>query len=389
MARKKVAILLPWLKIGGTNKVALRFIRELQQYCDVTLILSQETGELFDEVPKDVRVLIDRMIPFRSMLKDDLRKFHFPSLAKDFIYYLKIKTGKDSIDNYRYLVLRNPQICDDEFDCAVSYHGQSPERLLNLLYRINSRKKVAWIHGEMNFSRDQCRRMRKYYKKLDHLLFVSGPTRDSFARIIPIRKEDTTIYYNPLDREALYALADMAPEISFPENCIKLLTVGRLSSEKGQDMIPEIAGNLLKSGYKVSWYVIGDGDQHQKLEDKIRESHVENQVKLLGSRKNPYCYMKNCDIYIQPSYTEGYSTTICEAATLGTAIIGTKPSGGIRDQITDGQDGMIVDATIEALTDAIKYLIDHPDKRKGFEREILKKDFSGTGEIYKFLRILE
>lgn len=389
MTRKKVAILLPWLKIGGTNKVALRFIRELQQYCDVTLILSQETGELFDEIPEGVRVLIDRMQTFRSMLTDDLRKFRLLFLAKDFTYYLKVKMGRDSIDNYRYIVLRNPQICDEQFDCAVSYHGQSPERLLNLLYRINSRKKVAWIHGEVNFSQDQCSRMRKYYQKLDHLIFVSGPTRDTFSRVFPIREEDTTIYYNPLDKEELCALADKAQEIPFPENCVKLLTVGRLSFEKGQDMIPEIVENLLKSGYKVSWYLIGDGDQHEKLEDIIHECHVEDQVKLLGSRKNPYCYMKNCDIYIQPSYTEGYSTTICEAATLGKAIIGTKPSGGIRDQITDGQDGMIVDATIEALTDAIKYLIDHPDKRKGFEREILKKDFSGTGEIYKFLRILE
>ena len=49
--RKKVAVLLPWLKMGGTNKVALRFIKQLIAYCDVTLILSQNKGELFDEVP--------------------------------------------------------------------------------------------------------------------------------------------------------------------------------------------------------------------------------------------------------------------------------------------------------------------------------------------------
>ena len=49
--RKKVAILLPWLKKGGTNKIALHFMRELAQYCDVTLILSQHTGELLSELP--------------------------------------------------------------------------------------------------------------------------------------------------------------------------------------------------------------------------------------------------------------------------------------------------------------------------------------------------
>jgi hypothetical protein len=47
--KKKVAFLLPWLKMGGTNKIALHFMKELSQYCDVTLILSQNTGELLDQ----------------------------------------------------------------------------------------------------------------------------------------------------------------------------------------------------------------------------------------------------------------------------------------------------------------------------------------------------
>lgn len=98
--------------------------------------------------------------------------------------------------------------------------------------------------------------------------------------------------------------------------------------------------------------------------------------------------MKACDIYVQPSYTEGYSTTICEAGILGKAIVGTKPSGGIRDQITDGKDGLIVDATVDGLTDGILELINDEDLRHCFERSIQQKDFSGRGEIHKFLSYL-
>ena len=65
--RKKVAVLLPWLKMGGTNKVALRFIKQLIAYCDVTLILSQNKGELFDEVPSGVTVIIDKMQDFKDI----------------------------------------------------------------------------------------------------------------------------------------------------------------------------------------------------------------------------------------------------------------------------------------------------------------------------------
>ena len=73
---------------------------------------------------------------------------------------------------------------------------------------------------------------------------------------------------------------------------------------------------------------------------------------------------------------------------LGKAIVGTKPSGGIRDQITDGQDGLIVDATVEGLTNGIAMLIDSPQMREQFEAEILKKNFEGKGEIKKFLEYI-
>ena len=46
MKKKKVALLLPWLKMGGTNMVALRFMKELAEYCDVTLVLSQNSFRL-------------------------------------------------------------------------------------------------------------------------------------------------------------------------------------------------------------------------------------------------------------------------------------------------------------------------------------------------------
>ena len=142
--RKKVAILLPWLKMGGTNKVALRFIRELTQFCDITLILSQDTGELKSEIPDNVQVIIDKMQDFKDIFKEDVSRIRIGYLIRDFIYYAKIKIKRDSIDNYKYLVRRHADINTEKFDCAISYHGQSPERLLNLLYRINAEKKVAF-----------------------------------------------------------------------------------------------------------------------------------------------------------------------------------------------------------------------------------------------------
>ena len=173
MNRKKVAVLLPWLKMGGTNKIALNFMRDLSQYCDVTLILSERSGELMSDLPDSIHLIIDDMKEFRSLVKEDIQKLHIGFLLQDTIYYAKIKAGKDSIDNYKYMVDRHGLITDEVFDCAISYHGQSPERLLNLLYRIKAKKRVVWIHGEMSFPKKKMEQLVKYYAGIDHFFFVS------------------------------------------------------------------------------------------------------------------------------------------------------------------------------------------------------------------------
>lgn len=388
MEKKKVAILLPWLKMGGTNKIALNFIKELSEYCEVTLILSEKSGELVDDLPSGVRLVIDEMTEFKNLLKRDLKRVNLLFILRDFAYYIKIKIGKDSIDNYKYIVNRNKPICDIEYDCAISYHGQSPERLLNLLYRVKCKKKVVWIHGEMSFSEDKCSRMSKYYQKADHFFFVSNPTKESFIKKFPFAEDKATVYYNPIDKSDIFTKSQIDYEPEFSKEYRNIVTVGRLSSEKGQDMIPAITRKLLDSGHKVRWYIIGDGDMHAEVERRARELRVEENVLLLGVKKNPYGFMKDCDIYVQPSYTEGYSTTICEAGMLGKAIIGTKPSGGIRDQITDGTDGLIVDATIEGLTKGIILLLDNHELRNEFAAHIKNKNFEGKGEISKFINFL-
>lgn len=388
MEKKKVAILLPWLKMGGTNKIALNFIRELSEYCEVTLVLSEKSGELLSDLPSGVHLIIDEMADIKKLFVDDIKHFRIGAIVKDFIYYAKIRMGKDSIDNYRYIVDRSRQICGTEFDCAISYHGQSPERLLNLLYRIKSKKRVAWIHGEMAFSEDKCRRLRKYYQQIDHFFFVSKPTQDSFAKVIPFDTAKATVYYNPIDKQDILKKSLQQCEPAFDKSYINLLTVGRVSSEKGQDMIPAITRRLIDLGHRVRWYIVGDGDMRPEIEKRMKAEQVEDSIFLLGVRTNPYCYMRACDIYVQPSYTEGYSTTICEAGMLGKAIVGTRPSGGIRDQITDGIDGSIVDATIDGLTEGILELLNNNELKQQFEAKIQEKNFEGKGEIRKFLEYL-
>ena len=96
--------------MGGTNKIAVNFMSELAQYCDVTLVLSRNCGELLPELPDGIEVIIDQMQDFPAMFKADLKGLHFANIFHDLVYYAKIKVGKDSVDNYKYIVDRTPAI---------------------------------------------------------------------------------------------------------------------------------------------------------------------------------------------------------------------------------------------------------------------------------------
>lgn len=386
--KKRIAILLPWLKMGGTNKVALDLMRELLPYFNITLILNRRVGELLEYVPQGVDVVIDSIRDFRSILYEDIRRFRVRFIFKDLVYYAKVKLGLDGIDNYKYLASRNEPATKEQFDCVISYHGQSPEGLINMLYRTKGKCKIAWIHGEFSGNTKHCRRMARYYSMLDYIFFVSEPTRRAFLKLIPFDEQKTVVYYNPIDAANIRRLSMEEDPPELQADAFNILTVGRVSKEKGQQMIPVIMQGLKSKGYRVNWYVIGEGDQSEKLKQSILEYGVDDCVKLLGVKVNPYGYMRACNLYVQPSFTEGYCTTICEAGILHKAIIGTVQSGGIDKQLTNELDGLIVDANPKALSDAIERLMNETQTIERFEKNIALRDYQNEGEIIKLIRLL-
>lgn len=104
---------------------------------------------------------------------------------------------------------------------------------------------------------------------------------------------------------------------------ISIMTVGRLVSVKGQQMIPYTVRLLLNAGHDIHWYLVGDGLLRETVEEEIKKHDVADRVHLLGTQMNPYPYIKNCDIYVQPSFSEGYCTTTMEAKILHKPIVTT------------------------------------------------------------------
>ena len=145
-------------------------------------------------------------------------------------------------------------------------------------------------------------------------------------------------------------------------------------------MIPAVCRKLTDRGYRIKWYLIGYGPDQAKIAEEIRKQSVAEQVKILGPKANPYPYMRQCDLYVQPSRFEGKSVAVTEAQILHKPVMITRyPTSA--DQLDEGEDGFICEQGTDGIAEGIQYLIDHPDVRDTFIQYTYRKDYNQTEAI--------
>ena len=379
--------MLPAMRMGGAEKIAINFLKELSKFFDVTVCLNKKEGELLESLPDGIRCIEDPIYSFQKVVSWDLKKLSVLSLIKDFGYYLKVKFKCDSEKDYRYLVSRTPPI-EKKYDVAIAYVGNVSTQIFSLADRINADKKIAWIHGETNELRDSAL-FEGLYSDFDKVYCVSEISRQHFVEKYPSCVHITDVYYNPIDSADIISKSKLSTSLPYSSEYTNILSVGRISPEKGFGMIPGILSILIEKGYKVRWYIVGDGPEREKIGKESKQTGTEEALLFLGTKNNPYPYIAGCDLYVQPSYEEGYSTTICEAGILGKAIVGTRTSGGIYEQVEEGISAILAEPTPDSLAGAIEKVISDSSLRDELQKQIKKKDFSHPNEIQKILSFFE
>ena len=134
---------------------------------------------------------------------------------------------------------------------------------------------------------------------------------------------------------------------------------------------------LKAEGYPVRWYVLGEGSSRRELEQHIASCGLKEDFLLLGAVTNPYPYYRQTDIYVHATGYEGKSIAIQEAQTLGCAIVASECN---REQITDGEDGILCALDAAAVKEAVGFLIRNPDRRMAYAQAALKRPVNYENE---------
>jgi len=188
---------------------------------------------------------------------------------------------------------------------------------------------------------------RLFYPLSDALIVLTDYDRSKYSFV-----KNVVRIYNPLLLENNHQNVEREKII---------LAVGRLERVKGFDLLLRSFARLDQKDWEL--VILGDGDERSNLESLAEELNIRERVKMPGIVKDVESYYRKAPIFVLSSRGEGFPGTLCEAMGYGCAVVAYDCLTGPRDIITDGTDGLLVEAeNIEKLTRSIQFLIDNPDK---------------------------
>lgn len=384
--RKKIAVVFNRMIVGGAEKALLNFLRAIDtERYDVTLFTLNNKGAYFEEIPGDITVRFTACDNARAQFLDDIKHFRISRIVNGIFCRVMIHTSREEYKKFSYALKSYPKL-EGHYDCAIAYK-LGVEDTATVLNRVDADKKCVWFHGALGDVLRNQRWMNRFIPKLQHVFCVSEDGKKRLDQIYPKQKHKTQVFYNLLYAHEIIEKSEK--HINFSLCNTAIVTVGRLGTEKGQAMIPKTTRLLLNAGYDVYWYIVGDGDQRETIEAEIQKYDVAEHVILLGTQMNPYPYIKNCDIYVQTSFSEGWCLTVQEARILQKPIV-TTPLPVMHEQIISGENGLIAEAvTPEALFEGIRTLLDHPELREKFVENLSHEVCDNSGELQKLYDFIE
>lgn len=393
---KKILFMCINMNIGGTEKALLTMLNEIDDSkYDITLLMLEEYGGFLNEIPSFVKVkYVDEYKSIKPFVNEP-PKILIKRLIKNKAYLTGLSTLlnysiskiTNNISYYYKYILKNIKGIDEEYDLAVAYSGPMDFITYFVLNKIKAKKKVQWIHFDITKIGFNRKFAKKNYKKFDKIFVVSEEGKEKLINLIPALNNKVEAFFNIISCNLIENMSKNEKSFDDLFDGVRILTVGRLSKEKGQELTINVLARLKNEGYKVRWYCIGDGPEKDNYRNRIKRLDIENDYILLGSKLNPYPFMKDCDIYVQPSKHEGYCITLGEARCFNNPIVTTNFTGA-NEQIKNEVTGLVCDISEQGIYQAIKRLLDNKELYKDIRSNLSNEIVDSTNEISKLEKLV-
>lgn len=388
---KKIAIVLHGASVGGieTALVNMLNIIDLKKY-SVVFISNFKGNPCIGKLPPEIKCVDLEQFEFKKVLFDRIKKFRLLSAMRMIFFYLRSKITK-SYSKKAELISKSFFISDEVYDCAIAYK-QDYGTLCTALFQIKSSKKIMWLHGPIWHEQNPDDHYIKWMSSFDKVFGVSQDVVDRLNAAFPEGKSKSEVFLNIMDKNEIIRKSQLCTDEVKKElgegSEIKLISVGRFCEAKNLENVPFMCRRIIESGIEVKWFLIGYGELENEIKENIKKTNTENNVIILGQKENPFPYISNCDVYIQPSRIEGRSISVVEAQILAKPVIITEyPTA--RAQLRDGYDGIIVPMETMRCAEKIAEILKNKQILQELAENTKKMDYCSHSEINKLYAVLE
>ncbi|HDT8463727.1 TPA: CDP-glycerol glycerophosphotransferase family protein [Staphylococcus pseudintermedius] len=282
---------------------------------------------------------------------------------------------------------------DSQFDYAIDYSGYAMF-WSNLVLASGAKKKYILLHSDIKSDMERTvKGKRPHYQNLkgvislypyfDKLVSVSEATKklnqSNFGGLklknrhiasrntINIEKinqlvDDDSDLFEKNGTPVLPTLTEHGMEaIEFSQDDFKIVSVGRLSPEKGFDLLIKAVAELAPKYPQLKLYILGDGPLKGTLKSLVEQLGIQNHVYFLGQRRNPFFIVKRADVFALTSHYEGQSMVILEALTVGTNVLASDIIAN-RYVLEDEKYGMLVEKNEVDIAKGLEQFINSTNK---------------------------
>ena len=171
---------------------------------------------------------------------------------------------------------------------------------------------------------------RYLYKKADKVICLSDSMVNDLAAHFNVPREKLVRIYNPVDLMHVRELA-MTEGNPYSGPGPHLVTAGRLSREKGFDLLLAAMPSVLEHFPQARLTLLGDGPCRAELDAQSRQLGLAEAVDFPGFQHNPWRYFRHADLFVLPSRYEGLPNALLEALAVGTPVVAADCPGGLRE----------------------------------------------------------
>lgn len=316
------------------------------------------------------------------------------------IDYTKENRDEKKDMDYYYSILASPlkfnKMIKNKYDCVIACNHNAPSYFASYM---NNTPKVVWIRGDMselNYNKlspttveysgvkQEYNMQKNVFKTFDNIVVISDVVKKSLKDNFGITKNIIEIP-NSVDTNKIKKLS--CEKIILPKGHL-FTTLGRLDNNKNQILLLKAAKIAKKYRDDFKIYLLGDGEDRKKLEEYIKQNDLEENVKILGFKDNPYPYIKNSIATVLTSLSEGFSLALAESVILDTPIISTKV-GIAKELIEKYNCGTIIDNDEKELANVLLKYMEENDKCKEKKHFNIGNEFDIKTELERTVEVID